>query len=120
MSYISFKIRSDMLVTPKSSCTFSMLAQIFPVFLLLKCEHQRFYILQLILDTFHIYTKSKKKDNLEKCLIIFNQSHVYKLVIFLEFTLFNLVFSCFSLAFLKFSLILSYFCFSLIIVLDSL
>ena len=48
----------------------------------------------------------------------------YKLVIFLEFTLFNLIFSCFlaelhSLTFLIFSFILSYFSSSLIIALNS-
>ena len=30
-----------------------------------------------------------------KCLVIFSQSHVHKLVIFLEFTLLDLIFSCF-------------------------
>ena len=54
----------------------------------------------------------------------FNQSQVYKLVSFFEFTLFHLIFSCFlaelhSLTFLTFSFILSYFCFSLIIALNS-
>ena len=52
-------------------------------------------------------------------MVIFNQSRVHKLVIFLAFTLFSFIFSSFSLAFLTFSLILSYFCFSLMIAFNS-
>ena len=110
MPYISFKIRSDMFLTSKSSCTFFMLAQILPVFLNIS-EHQRFYILQMILDIYKdkvsiyfldksiyfIYTKNKIKFfDFVKCLVAFNQSHVYKLVTFFEFRLFNLIFSWFS------------------------
>ena len=106
-----------MFLTPKPLCTFFIFTQIL---LLLKCEQQHFYTLQLILNTFYIYKKKKIKIKTKffdflKCLVIINQSRVYKLVIFFEFTLFSLMFSSFLLTFFTFSFILSYFCFYLII-----
>ena len=50
-----------MLVTPKPSCTFFMLAQMLPVFLLLKYEHQRF--LYPSADIRYILYIQKVKEN---------------------------------------------------------
>ena len=49
-----------------------------------------------------IHTLKKNIFDLVKCLIIFNQSHVYKLVIFLEFTLFSPNFLVFNWRFSHF------------------
>ena len=83
------------------------------------------------------YTCKKKKNFWSrKCLMIFDyfllNSHtsfnhsklpitwiIHKLVIVLEFKLFNLIFFCFSKTFVTFSFILSYFCLSLIMTLSS-
>ena len=70
-------------------------------------------------DIRYILYMQKIKFWLRQFSVIFNQSHVYKLVIFLEFTLFNLIFSCFSLTFLAFSFLLSYFFFSFNILTNS-
>ena len=72
----------------------------------------------------YIQIKKIKFFDCEKCSILFDQPRVYKLVIFLEFTLFSIIFSCFSaklrsLTFLTFSVILSYFCFTLRIAINS-
>ena len=99
-----------MFSTPEPSYTSFIFGQIAPVFFLfVKVQLLHFHVIQLILDIFYIYTHKKVFFDCAKCLVIFNQSHVYKLVIFQEFTLFNVIFSCFSPTFLKFFFILSYF-----------
>ena len=67
MSFISFKIRLDIVLTPLH---LSYLARFHHIFLLLKSEHQRFYILQLILDTFYIYKNKIKYPVIFYCSLL--------------------------------------------------
>ena len=57
LSYTSFKIKSDMFLTPNPSCTFFILAQISSAFLCLESELLDLYIHELMLDTFYVYKK---------------------------------------------------------------
>ena len=111
---------------------------VFPLYAFHLTITYQYHLLSLLCCCFHLlffaninhFIHAPKKCNKSfwqcNCLIIFDYfpltfcfklTHIsYKLVIFLEFTLFNLIFSCFlaelcSLAFFTFSFILSYFCF---------